>query len=100
MARGGNDSAPSPRPVSVGFLPRTQRAPRLLLRIPARNLVVETLAFTPAQPVHASFAHNYACEFLVALKPLEVDTTYEAECTLGEGQAARTYVWRFTTGRR
>ena len=91
--------APHGYPVSVGFLPGTDRAPRLALRIPAKNQVVDSVVFTPAQPVHSAFAHNYACAFLVALKPLEPGTTYEAECGLGEGSAARTYVWRFTTTR-
>jgi hypothetical protein len=89
--------APHGYPVSVGFLAGTDRAPRLELRLAAKNQVVETIAFTPEKPVHSAYAHNYGCAYLVALKPLDPDTTYEVECGVGEGSAARTHVWRFTT---
>lgn len=90
--------APRGYPVSVSFLGKDQSGARLTLRVVGKKDPVPSVVFTPAEPIHASFAHNYATAFLVTEEPLARDTLYEVECTFGEGAQAQRLVWRFTTG--
>ncbi len=87
-------------PVSLSFLPSDERRPRLSLRVAGQRELVPCIVFTPAAPIHASFAHNYASVFLVAEDPLQPETTYEVQCDLGTAATARSLVWRFTTAAR
>jgi len=87
-------------PVSLSFLPSDERGPRLTLRVVGQREPVPSVVFTPALPIHASFAHNYASAFLVAEDPLLPETTYEVRCDLGTAASARSLVWRFTTAAR
>lgn len=93
-------------PISLSFLssnerlPSDERGPRLTLRVAGQRELVPSVVFTPALPIHASFAHNYASAFLVAQDPLLPDTTYEVQCDLGTAATARSLVWRFTTAAR
>ncbi len=87
-------------PISVSFLSSDERGPRLTLRVAGQGELVPSLVFTPALPIHASFAHNYASAFLVAEDRLLPETTYEVQCDLGTAATARSLVWRFTTAAR
>jgi hypothetical protein len=90
--------APRGYPVSISCLGKDQVATGLTLKIVGKKDLVPSFVFTAAEPVHASFAHNYASAFLVTEEPLARDTTYEAECTVTEGAKSRRLAWRFTTG--
>jgi hypothetical protein len=84
-------------PVSVGFLPANVADVRIRVRQVGAAEDLPGDLFTPADPVHPSFAHNYATAFFVPADPLARETSYDAcfEATQ-EGQPIR-WVWRFRT---
>jgi hypothetical protein len=85
-------------PISVSFLAKDAGAPRMTLRIVGKRDPVASVVFTPAEPIHRSFAHNYATAFLVTEEPLARETTYEVEFRSSGAVDARVLIWRFTTG--
>jgi hypothetical protein len=84
-------------PISVSFLGAEHRPVRITLHT-AKGQLVDGHLFTPREPVHASFAHNYATAFLLPKEPLAPRTVHEVEVVAGEGVAAKRLLWRFTTG--
>lgn len=86
--------------VSVSFLTGAAPPGSLRLNVAGRREPLPAIVFSPAAPLHPSFAHNYATVFLVPEEPLAPRTTYEATYTPAEGSAAGALCWRFTTGTR
>jgi hypothetical protein len=91
-------TGPRGYPISVSFLAKDAGAPRLTLRVVGKKDPVASVVFTPTEPIHRSFAHNYGTAFLVTEEPFARDTTYEVDFRSSGAVDAQVLVWRFTTG--